>query len=137
LIEQRFSPNPFQGRIQQGDIRRFADATRFHLRSAHQILSVLFIDGGPSEQAIEALLRRLEAGVPAGALGLLDLPTSLSRGEYLALFSNGVDAPHKVWVMPPDDLARIIGSDRAHDLLKNKSEFVAGVAHAENFTRAA
>jgi helicase len=130
-IEQRFSPNPFQGRIQQGDIRRFADATRFHLRSAHQILNVLFIDEGPSEEAVEALLQRLEVGIPAGALGLLGLPMSLSRGEYLALFSRGVDAAHKVCAMPPDDLASIIGSERADDVLKNKLEL------GQNFTRAA
>jgi hypothetical protein len=136
LIEQRFSSNPFQGRIQQGDIRRFADATRFHLRSAHQILSVLFIEEGPDEQAMEALLRRLETGVPAGALSLLDLPIPLSRGEYLALFSDGVDALHKVWGMPPDNLARIIGSERAHDILKTKSDLVTEVS-GEDLTRAA
>jgi replicative superfamily II helicase len=128
-IEQRFSPNPFQGRIHQGDIRRFADATRFHLRSAHQILSVLFVEEGPSEEAIEALLRRLEVGIPAGALRLLDLPVSLSRGEYLALFSRGVDAADKVWAMPTRDLASIIGSGRADDVLKNKSEL------GQNLTR--
>jgi hypothetical protein len=137
LIEQRFSPNPFQGRIQQGDIRRFADATRFHLRSAHQILRVLFIEEGPDEQAMEALLHRLETGVPAEALGLLDLPTPLSRGEYLALFSSGIDALHKVWVMPPDDLARIIGPEHADDILKTKSDLVTEKGEGENSTRAA
>jgi hypothetical protein len=39
-IERSFSV-PFGGQVQSGDITRFADATRFHLRSARQILSAL------------------------------------------------------------------------------------------------
>ena len=61
------SANPYQGKISHGDIRRFADTTRYHLRAAHQILSVLFIDQGPSANSVEALLRQLEFGLPAGA----------------------------------------------------------------------
>ena len=117
-IEQRFSPNPYQGRIQHGDIRRFADATRYHLRSAHQILSVLFIDKGPREEEIETLLRQLEVGIPAEALGLLEFPLSLSRGEYLALFVRGMRSPENVWTAPVDDIAAVLGRERADQLLK-------------------
>jgi hypothetical protein len=51
-LEQRYTANPYQGRIGHGDVRRFADATRFHLRSAHQIVGVMFITRGPSEESI-------------------------------------------------------------------------------------
>ena len=90
---------------------------------------MLFVEEGPSEEAIEALLHRLEVGIPAGARHLLDLPVPLSRSEYLALFSRGIDAADKVWAMPPGDLASIIGSGRTDDVLKNKSEL------GQNLTR--
>lgn len=76
-IEQRCSPNPFQGRIGHGDVRKFADMTRYHLRSAHQIASVMFVVEGPSEESVAALLRQREGGLSAEALGLLSLPVLL------------------------------------------------------------
>jgi helicase len=119
-IEQRYSPNPFQGRIQHGDVRRFADATRFHLRAAYHILSVLFVDQGPSEADIENLLQQLEVGIPATALRLLELPVSLTRGEYLALVSQGLDVPEKIGATSSNELERLLGAERARELLKHK-----------------
>ena len=55
VIEQTYSVNPYQGTIGHGDIRKFADATRFHLRSAHQIAALIFIEGGPSEESMDTL----------------------------------------------------------------------------------
>lgn len=75
-----------QGTIGHGDRRKFADVTRFHLRSAHQIAALLFIDGGPSEESMDALCKQLEVGIPADALELLSLPLPLARGEYWALY---------------------------------------------------
>ncbi len=115
-IEKRFSPNPYQGRIGHGDIRRFADTTRYHLRAAHQILSVLFIDQGPSAESVEVLLRQLEFGVPAGALPLTQLPTALSRGEYLALFARGVSAIGAFWKMLTSQLSDVLSSERIAQL---------------------
>ena len=43
-LERRYSTTPYQGAISYGDIIRIADGARFHLRSAHQILSTLFPD---------------------------------------------------------------------------------------------
>ena len=48
-IEATYSPNPFQGVIGYSNIRGFADQTRFHLRSAHQIASVLFPGHGADD----------------------------------------------------------------------------------------
>jgi len=44
VLEKRFSTTPFGGAIGYGNIIGIADGTRFHLRSAHQILSALFPD---------------------------------------------------------------------------------------------
>src|SRR5262249_42666694 len=38
-IEADYSTNPYRGKIEYGDIRRFADTTRFHLQSAANILA--------------------------------------------------------------------------------------------------
>ncbi len=115
-IERRYSPNPYQGTVGAGDVRRFADNTRFHLRSAHQIATILFVDHGPTEESVEELLRQLEAGIPAEALGLLDLPVLLERGEYLALFQVGARMPSDVWSLPNDEIVRIIGPFRSRQL---------------------
>lgn len=115
-IERRYSPNPYQGAVGSGDVRRFADNTRFHLRSAHQIATILLIEHGPTEESVEKLLRQLEVGVPAEALGLLDLPIPLERGEYLALFRSGAKTPSDVWSMPQNEIARIFGPSRSRQL---------------------
>lgn len=115
-IEQRYTTTPYQGRIGYGDVRKFADATRFHLRSAHQIASVMLVGQGPDEEAIEGLLKRLEVGIPADALGLLDIPASLSRGEYLALYGVGVRTADELWTLASDTLTQALGAPRASQL---------------------
>jgi helicase len=88
-LERRYSTTPFQGAIGYGDIIRIADGARFHLRSAHQILSALFPDQPAFLTALDELLRRVEFGLPALALELTALPLVLSRGQYLALHAAG------------------------------------------------
>ena len=81
-IERRYaSANPYRGNISYGDIRWFADLTRFHLRSAYQIASLIFPGKLIDEQAVDTLLKQLEVGIPADSLDLLELPFSLSRPE--------------------------------------------------------
>ena len=75
-LEQRYSTNPYQGKIGHGDIRRFADLTRMNLRSAHQIAAIMFVGSEPSEEEIEHLLRQLEVGIPSDGLALLELPVA-------------------------------------------------------------
>jgi replicative superfamily II helicase len=112
-IEQRYSATPYQGRIELGDVRKFADNTRFHLRSAHQIATVMFMGQGPDEEAVEVLLKRLEVGIPADALGLLELPLSLARGEYLALYHAGVTDLEAFWALDSERVVDLIGRSRA------------------------
>jgi replicative superfamily II helicase len=115
-IEQRFSATPYQGRIGFGDVRRFADATRFHLRSAHQIVGIMFIGRGPDEESIEQILRQLETGIPADSLALLTLPVDMARGEYLALRNAGVRSPADLWKLDNDAMTRILGKKRAKEI---------------------
>jgi replicative superfamily II helicase len=112
-IERRYSTNPFQGVIGHGDVRRFADATRFHLRSAQQLATVLFVGEGPSEEAVDALLKQLETGLPTDALGLLALTLPLTRGEYLALRAAGLVSVTDLATCSIDALGGAVGEERA------------------------
>ena len=115
-IEQRYSANLYSGTIGHGDIRRFADAARFHLRPACQIVNVMYIENGISEDAIDAMLRQLEVGIPANALGLTALPVELSRGEYMALYRRSVTSPEQFWGMEEAIMVETLGRDQAKRL---------------------
>ncbi len=108
-IEEAYTANPYQGKIGYGDIRKFADSTRYHLSAAHRLTQILFISGGPTEETIDRLLRQLEIGLPAQALGLIDIPADLTRGDYLALLSAGIQSPDQVWLRSDDQLSQILG----------------------------
>src|SRR4030066_295015 len=43
-IERRYAINPFQGVVNYGDISRITENTRFHLRSAHQVIAALIVE---------------------------------------------------------------------------------------------
>lgn len=89
-LESRYSTTPFAGAIGYGNIVGIADATRFHLRSAHQILATLF-PGEPAFLAgLDEIVQRLEFGLPARALPLSILKVRLTRGQCLALMSVSV-----------------------------------------------
>jgi helicase len=115
-IERGYSTTPFAGSIGHGDIRRIADSTRFHLRSAAEIASVMYPAEGPDETRIDGLLRQLEVGLPAEALALLDVPIVLTRGEYLSLYRAGIGNPEDLWQRGKDELASLIGANRAEEL---------------------
>jgi replicative superfamily II helicase len=115
-IEQRYTATPYQGRVGHGDVRRFADATRFHLRSAHQIAAVMYIERAGSEEEVDRLLRQLEFGIPAELLGLLQLPLLLTRGEYLALGAAEARSPEHVWGLARERLVEVFGNERAAEI---------------------
>ena len=109
-LERRYSTTPFGGSIGYGDIARIAEGTRFHLRSAHQILSALFPDQPVFLTALDELLKRIEFGLPVAALPLLALPVTLTRGQTLALANAGANTKDAVNALPDDQLRRIVGS---------------------------
>lgn len=61
---------------------------------------------------MEALLRRLEVGVPAHLIDLLNLPLAslLDRGDYLQLGGAGIDSVAAYWNRPPKELSGILGA---------------------------
>ncbi len=107
-IENTFTVNPFF-RLGAGDIRGFAEFARFHLAAAFEIADVLLLGQGPSGEEVDALLTQLEAGIPAGALGLLELPVTLGRGSYLALHRRGLVRPEDVWSLTREQVRNIVG----------------------------
>lgn len=115
-IERRYTTNPFQGTISYGDILRIADSARFHLRSAHQILSAMMPEKADFLAAIDALLPRLEFGLPAEALPLVRPGLPLSRGHYLALYAAGARTPDDVAALDEAVLARAVGAGLAATL---------------------
>jgi helicase len=114
-IEKEFTVNPYSGIIGHGEIRKFADATRFHLRSASEIVWLLF-PGTIDEKSIDNLLRQLEVGIPSDGLGLLELPLNLSRGEYLSLYGNGMRTKEQVCNVPDEKLISILGKSQVENL---------------------
>jgi len=111
-IERRYSASPFAGKIGLGNIRAFADATRFHLRAAADIARIMFVAGGPPEQETEALLRSLEIGVPLDQLGLLQMAVGWTRGELLALRAAGIKTSDQLWRRSQQQLVSVLGEAR-------------------------
>ncbi len=126
-IEQNYSVNMYYN-VGYGDVRSCADTTRFHLRAAFQIATVLFVDKGPSEESVETILRQLEVGLPADAIELLHLPLTLTRGEYLALYRMGVRTPDDLWAHSNEVLTATIGTGRTLELEKLRPKATSVVA---------
>lgn len=126
-IEADYSTTPYGGRIEYGDIRRFADTTRFHLQSAAAILAVLLL-GKDIQTELDAVLKQLEVGIQTTAIDLLSLPLALTRAEYLALARNGLSNSDRVWAAPKDSLDAILGKARAERLEGYRPEVPAGLS---------
>lgn len=108
-MERVYSATPFQGAIGYGDIAKFAENTRFHLRSAQQIFAAMFPERQDFAEALDTILLRLEFGLPAGALSLAKLRTPLTRGAYLELYRNGCRTPDDVLSLDPVRLGELVG----------------------------
>ena len=89
-LEKQYSTTPVAGAMAYGNIVSIADTTRFHLRSAHQILSALFPEQPDFLSGLDQVLERLEFGLPAALLPLAKPPVRLVRGDCLALAGIGV-----------------------------------------------
>ncbi|MHB1099824.1 MAG: DEAD/DEAH box helicase [Burkholderiales bacterium] len=120
-LETRYTANIFQGTISYGDIIRITDGTRYHLRSAHQILAALFPQQPEFLAELDVLLERLEFGLPEGAIILRQLPISLTRGQYLALHAAGVQSIDGVADLSDEKLVELIGAKEAALLRRSLS----------------
>ncbi len=108
-IESIFTINPYYS-VGAGDIRSFADFARFHLVAASEIADILLLGQGPDADDVEKLLMQLEVGIPASALGLLNLPIRLERASYLAFYQSGITEPEAVWELENEHLEDIVGN---------------------------
>ena len=119
-IEETYSTTPFQGKIGYGDVRKFADATRYHLRAVYQIAAALFPSYGERGAEIDQVMRRLESGLPSDVLPLLDSPLPLDRGDYLALYSQGVRTADDIWSLSDEALKNLFGPTRGPAIAKRR-----------------
>ncbi|MGT2453880.1 DEAD/DEAH box helicase [Cupriavidus basilensis] len=115
-IERRYSPNVYQ-RVGHGDIRGYADGSRFLLESVLRIASIV-LERADDPEVVGNLLKRLDVGIPAAALALTGLPTALSRGEILGLWTAGIVSRDDVLRVAPAVLNAVLG-DRHEVLLAN------------------
>jgi helicase len=116
-IERRYSPNAFST-IAAGDITGYADSSRFYLQSAFKMASVIFGGVGLTEAEVTGLTRQLEVGIPAAALPLMDVPFALTRGEYLALHSSGINDLAALQAADQAKLIALLGKRRAMQLIQ-------------------
>lgn len=123
VLEKRYSTTPFGGAIGYGNIISIADATRFHLRSAHQIVSTLLPDQPDFLQELDEILLRLEFGLSPDTLPLIKLRAPLTRGQYLALAAAGVRDAESLDALSDDRLREIVGTAIAA-LLRPQAETV-------------
>jgi hypothetical protein len=130
VLEKRYSTTPFGGAIGYGNIIGIADATRFHLRSAHQILATLFPDQPDFLQGLDEILQRLEFGLPADALPLTKVSMRLTRGQYLALLSAGVRKAEDLNNLGDDRLRQCVGLGAAA-LLRPKDAITGAALYAQ------
>jgi helicase len=130
-IERDFTTNPYQGAVSLGDVVKFADATRFHLQSAHQIAALLFLNGVPSGESIDEMLGRLQVGVPAVLLGLLKIRFNFTRGELLRLRALGTTSIEGLWSVPASTLAGVLGPTRTKLLEEHRPPRVSNGASTE------
>jgi replicative superfamily II helicase len=123
-IEKRYSVA--FGEIGHGHIRGVADTTRFHLQAAAQIAQILFVSSEAADGDVEALLRRLELGVPTDMLALTELAIPWTRGDLLALRAMGVNTPERLLAMNEAALRGAVGPQQIAAL--NRLKTPAGVS---------
>lgn len=104
-IERHYSTTLYGGRVEYGNVRSIADTAKWLLPSVTQIASVVVPDRAFE---IDDLQTRLQFGLPADVLPLLELPIELTRGEYLALASSGLTTPASMLEASPESLERIL-----------------------------
>jgi hypothetical protein len=106
-IEERYSSNAFS-RVGHGDIRGYADGSRFLLDSALRI-SAIVLGRAEDQEAAGLLLTRLDLGLPADAIAISGIAFPLTRGEILALFRAGVRDQAAIVALNAGQLTAIIG----------------------------
>lgn len=110
VLEKRYSTTPYRGVVGYGNIIGIADATRFHLRSAHRILSTLLPDQPEFLKGLDEILQQLEFGLPVAALPLAKLSVRLTRGQCLTLLAVGVHNLDEINALSDERLCDLLGT---------------------------
>lgn len=114
-IERRYSVNAFST-MGHGDIRGYADASRFYLASAARIAAIVHPGVVTTQEQLDELLKRLDLGLPSVALPLTAMKITFSRGECLTLANSGIQS---------EDALRAAGARRIEELLgKGRADLV-------------
>lgn len=111
-IETTYTVTPYQA-LRRGDIQGFADTTRYHLRSAADILLAIRPSSGLDPAHLEEVFLQLEMGLPADTLPLLNLPVRLGRGELLALRQVGIRSAEVLAAFDGNRLEQLVGKAAA------------------------
>ena len=106
-IESTFSTTPYRGRIELGDIQRFSDSTRFILRSASEIVLLIFPDPVLAK-GLDEMLTQLEVGIPIEMIGFLDINLPLTRGQYIGLYGANIRSVQALWDTAPETLRKVL-----------------------------
>ncbi|MDO7846286.1 DEAD/DEAH box helicase [Hymenobacter sp. M29] len=117
-LEQTYSNSPnavFSG-MSPGDVRRIAEATRYHFRSVVPIMQALHPELLLDDEDLNIISTRLEVGLPVDALPLLKIPT-LTRGEILLFAQHGVTDAGTPWVEVEPVAQALFGADRCQILV--------------------
>jgi replicative superfamily II helicase len=123
-IEARYSSNAFV-RVGHGDIRGYADGSRFLLESALRIAAIV-LERAEDQDAATLLLTRLDLGLPAEALPLTNIGFVLTRGEILSLYRAGHLDRETIAALPVETIIGIIGR-RGGELHQAMQPELAGV----------
>jgi hypothetical protein len=103
-------------------IRSYADATRFWLWSAAEILQIVLAGYSSAAETMDTLLVRLELGIPQEAVQLTEFQFELTRGEYLALLSAGLDTKDRIAAATKGQLEAALPTERVAHLLEAMSK---------------
>ncbi len=106
-IENLYSANFFV-RVGPGDIRGYADGSRYLFESVVRIAAIILERAEPANELAD-FLKRLDVGLPQEALTLTALPIALARGEILALWRAGFATESSIVSAPLATLERVIG----------------------------
>lgn len=111
-IEAEHTMSSFKA-LGPGDVRAIADRTRFHFKSAYEICLVAEPAKAPDADAVQTFLKRLEVGIPETAVGILDAPVPITRGECLSALGAGIRKAEELLALAKAALTRIFGRRRS------------------------
>ena len=60
----------------------------------------------------------MEVGLPIEALGLMEIPIPLARGQYLALYAIGVRSTEDFWSLPWERIKEVLADSIAFEVEK-------------------